>query len=152
MKHHDGDAVVLELRRQQDHGAVQTRLADAIPVVVGHRRAVGHEGRHGHRARGRADRDDFLLFAGLDVADESFDDLQRAGHVGVDEIIQQLVVERAEFLILVAVGLVHRLGAHQAGVAQQDVDGHALELRAEGLDLAGIGYVHALDPYLRIPG
>ncbi len=68
----------------------------------------------------------------------------------MDEVIQQLEVQRAEDLVGVAAGLVQRVSSDQARVAQQDIDGDAFELDAQRLDLRGIRDVHALDAHLGI--
>ncbi len=72
------------------------------------------------------------------------------GDVSVDEVIQQFVVEGAEHLVGVAADLVDRVGPYETCIAQQDVDGYALEFHAERFYLRCVRYVHALDPDFRV--
>ena len=118
--------------------------------MVRHGRSVGHERRQRNGGGRRADGDDLLLPARLDVLYEGFADLQWAGNVGMDEVIQQPVIQGAEYLVDIGVGLVQRIGSHQACVVKQDIDGHPLQFCTECFDLLVVCHIHAFDANLGI--
>ena len=125
---HD-DAALAQVERQPLHHHVQRRLAAAVGVVAAGRVA-------GDAAHQTADTNDPLLVASGDVVDETFDHARRRQDVDGEDVGPGGVVDVAE---------PHLVGAVDAGVVEQHVDGFVVQLLGEGGDAAVVGDFEGVD-------
>ena len=146
VEHDHRDAVFLHGRGDDLHLAIQGRLGHAVEDGAGARLLLARQ-----RAVARADRDQLLLLARLHILIEGLRDDQRPldvdGHHGVEQRVLHvpkaldLPVARARLVVPLARAAV----VVDAGVVDEHVDRHVLELRGERDGRVVIGDVELLD-------